>query len=84
MQILSENEIMYLATYFHHSHQILHDCEVPGYHPEPKPVQEIAHQLRVNASDVYALYRVVDDWSEGLSDPMLRICLNLLDHYATK
>jgi len=81
--ILSEEQIIFLANYFyvaHHYRQIL----VPQDYPEPlKNVDEIAHQLRINNTDGYALYCVITEWSDGLADPMLNIMENMLDLYVT-
>jgi len=81
--ILNEEQIIFLANYFyaaHHYRQIL----VPQDYPEPlKNADEIAHQLRTNNTDGYALYCVIADWSDGLADPMLNIMENMLDLYVT-
>lgn len=83
MPILSEEQILFLAAYFFAAHTYRQIIEPEDY-PEPvKSAQEIAHQLRTNNTDGYALYTVVTDWSNGLADPMLNLFENMLDLYAT-
>lgn len=82
MTIFSEEQIIYLAHYFFAAHSFRMIMEPEKYPESLKPVTEIAHQLRTNNTDAYALYQVISDWAEGLADPMLTMIENLLDYFA--
>jgi len=83
MEILSEHQIAFLANYFFAAHSYRQIMVPEDYHLGLKTADEIAHQLRTNNTDGYALYQVIADWSEGLADPMLNIMENMLDLYVT-
>lgn len=84
MTILSENQIIYLSTYFFTAHTY-NEIINPGAYPEPiKPIHEIAHQLRVNNTDAEALYHVYADWERNLNDPAICLIGNLLDLLSLK
>jgi len=83
MEILNEYQIAFLANYFFAAHSYRQIMVPEDYQQPLKPAEEIAHQLRVNNTDAYALYSVISEWSDGLADPMLNIMENMLDLYVT-
>lgn len=83
MEILNEHQIVFLANYFFCAHSFRQIMHPEDYEQSIKTAEEIAHQLRVNNTDGYALYCVITEWSDGLADPMLNIMENMLDLYVT-